>query len=54
MQALISACESAGVRKLIAVIGDSGTVGPFSDAFKRHAYNQVIRLNNPSGRREVP
>ena len=35
-------------------IGDSGTVGPFSDAFKRHAYNQVIRLNNPSGRREVP
>ena len=27
MQALISACESAGVRKLIAVIGDSGNHG---------------------------
>lgn len=28
------------------------TVGPFGDGHKRHAYSQVIRINNPSQRRE--
>lgn len=36
------------------VLGSAGTFGPFSDAYKRHAYTQVVRLVNPSGRREVP
>jgi type IV pilus assembly protein PilW len=26
------------------------TVGPFNDAFKRHAYESVVKLNNPAGR----
>ncbi|HCI14679.1 MAG: hypothetical protein A2063_05000 [Gallionellales bacterium GWA2_60_142] len=36
------------------VLGSAGTFGPFADAYKRHAYTQVVRLVNPSGRREVP
>jgi len=28
------------------------TDGPFNDGFKRHAYTETIRLNNPAGRRE--
>ncbi|MCK9353308.1 MAG: PilW family protein [Gallionella sp.] len=36
------------------VLGSAGTFGPFADAYKRHAYTQVVRLINPSGRREVP
>lgn len=36
------------------VLGSAGTFGPFGDAYKRHAYTQVVRLVNPSGRREVP
>lgn len=31
----------------------STTVGPFNDQYKRHVYTAVIRLNNPSGRREL-
>lgn len=30
------------------------TYGPFSDAFKRHAYTTSVRLSNISGRRETP
>jgi type IV pilus assembly protein PilW len=26
------------------------TVGPFNDAYKRHAYELVVKLNNPAGR----
>jgi len=36
------------------VLGSAGTFGPFGDAYKRHAYTQVVRLVNPSGRRETP
>ena len=32
--------------------GTQLTVGPFNDAFKRHAYTTTIRMNNPAGRRE--
>ena len=32
--------------------GSTHTVGPFNDAYKRHAYRAVVRLNNPAGRRE--
>jgi len=28
------------------------TDGPFNDGFKRHAYTETIRMNNPAGRRE--
>lgn len=35
-------------------LGSAGTFGPFSDTYKRHAYTQVVRLVNPSGRREAP
>jgi type IV pilus assembly protein PilW len=30
--------------------GSANTVGPFSDGYKRHAYESVVRLNNPAGR----
>ena len=33
-------------------MGVSGTVGPFSDAYKRHVYSGTVRVINPSGRRE--
>ncbi|MBB5199568.1 PilW family protein [Glaciimonas immobilis] len=33
-------------------LGVAGTVGPFSDAYKRHAYTAAVRAVNPSGRRE--
>ena len=36
------------------VLGSAGTFGPFNDGYKRHAYTQVVRLVNPSSRREVP
>lgn len=36
------------------VLGSAGAFGPFNDQYKRHAYTQVVRLINPSGRREVP
>jgi len=28
----------------------ANTVGPFNDAYKRHAYESVVTLNNPAGR----
>ncbi len=30
--------------------GTVNTVGPFNDAYKRHAYESVVKLNNPAGR----
>ena len=30
--------------------GTTNTLGPFSDAYERHAYETVVRLNNPSAR----
>lgn len=33
-------------------LGTAGTFDPFDDAFKRHAYTQVVRLVNPSSRKE--
>lgn len=33
-------------------MGLAGTVGPFSDKFKRHVYTGYMRVVNPSGRRE--
>jgi type IV pilus assembly protein PilW len=35
-------------------LGDGGTVGPFNDTYKRHAYSTLVRAVNPSGRRELP
>ena len=34
-------------------LGSGGIAGPFNDGFKRRVYTGVIRLNNPSGRREL-
>ncbi|TAN82292.1 MAG: prepilin-type N-terminal cleavage/methylation domain-containing protein [Gallionella sp.] len=36
------------------VLGSAGAFGPFGDTYKRHAYTQVVRLVNPSSRREIP
>ena len=33
-------------------MGAAGTIGPFSDAYKRHVYTAVARVVNPSSRRE--
>ena len=33
-------------------LGLAGSVGPFGDGFKRRLYTRVVRLVNPSGRRE--
>lgn len=35
-------------------LGSAGVFGPFNDAYKRHVYTQVVRLVNPSSRREIP
>lgn len=35
-------------------LGQAGNVGPFNDHYKRHAYSQLVRLVNPSSRREIP
>lgn len=35
-------------------LGQAGPFGPFSDSYKRHVYTQVVRLVNPSSRRETP
>ncbi len=32
-------------------MGLAGTVGPFNDAYKRHAYSELVRAVNLSGRR---
>ncbi len=37
----------------IYMLGSAGIFGPFNDAYKRHAYTQVVRLVNPSARREI-
>jgi type IV pilus assembly protein PilW len=34
-------------------LGLAGTVSP-NDTYKRHSYNQFVRLTNPAGRREIP
>jgi type IV pilus assembly protein PilW len=33
-------------------LGLAGSVGPFNDEVKRHAYSAVVRVNNVSGQRE--
>lgn len=33
-------------------MGVAGTVGPFNDAFKRQVFTEVVRVDNPSSRRE--
>lgn len=33
-------------------LGVAGTVGPFSDAYKRHAYSAIVRAVNPGEQRE--
>lgn len=33
-------------------MGKAGSVGPFNDNYKRHAYSEVVRVINVSGRRE--
>lgn len=35
-------------------LGGAGSVGPFSDTYKRHVYSALARAVNPSGRRETP
>lgn len=35
-------------------LGLAGIFGPFNDSYKRHVYTQVVRLVNPSSRRERP
>ena len=35
-------------------LGQAGTFGPFSDNYKRRVYTQIVRLVNPSSRRETP
>jgi type IV pilus assembly protein PilW len=35
-------------------LGTAGTAGPFNDAFRRHLFVSAVRLNNVSGRREIP
>ena len=35
-------------------LGQAGTFGPFNDHYKRRVYTQIIRLINPSSRRETP
>ena len=34
-------------------MGLDGIVGPFSDAYKRHAFSELVRAINPSSRREI-
>ena len=33
-------------------MGAAGSVGPFSDAYKRHVYTALVRVVNLSSRRE--
>lgn len=33
-------------------MGSAGSVGPFTDAYKRHVYTGTVRVTNPSSRRE--
>lgn len=34
-------------------LGQAGAFGPFNDRYKRHVYTQVVRLINPSSRKEL-
>lgn len=38
----------------LSAVSGVAAVPAFGDGYKRHAYNQVVRLVNPSGRREQP
>ena len=40
--------------RLPLLIGLAGTFGPRNDTYKRHAYAGIVRLVNPSARREIP
>jgi type IV pilus assembly protein PilW len=33
-------------------LGKAGTVGPFTDGYRRRVFSEVIRAVNPSARRE--
>lgn len=35
-------------------LGQAGTIGPLDDSYRRHVFNTVIRVANPSSRRETP
>jgi len=35
-------------------LGDTPVIAAANDGFKRHVFSTTIRLNNPSGRREIP
>lgn len=36
----------------VTASGDDNTLGPYNDAYKRHAYTSAVRLANAAGRRE--
>lgn len=42
------------VEDKVFTLGMAGTVGPLNDAYKRAGYQQLVRLVNPSARRELP
>lgn len=47
--------ESRGyINDKVYSLGLAGDVGPLNDAVKRASYHQVVRLVNPSARRELP
>lgn len=35
-------------------LGDTDTLGPYNDGYKRHVFSTTVRLNNISGRRDTP
>jgi len=35
-------------------MGLAGNIGPLNDSYKRHVFTQLVRLTNPSSRREAP
>jgi len=39
---------------LLSVVTGVPPIPPANDGYKRHAFNQIVRLVNPSGRREQP
>lgn len=42
------------VEDKVFTLGAAGTVGPYNDTIKRASYQQLVRLVNPSARRELP
>lgn len=42
------------VEDKVFTLGTAGTVGPYNDTIKRASYQQLVRLVNPSARRELP